>query len=838
MLNEKGSLSSIGLPGDIAFDLVLDMNGTNKTISYIAIKKSSRSTNLWSTNQSGKSGFNTFDLAVGNPSMDTWVQPYGLLVTRNNQKLNDPNRKNILAYLGTYSGQTKVDFRIYADRYAGPDFNENSEIYIVFTDGTIISKKLSVSKNEIKPSNTDPVITKATVDENNVIGYWLWNIDLDLKNKNRNISYISIFMRNQRWSSDETYGSLLILHENGKVISNSSKKILGSIGVGSKKLTVYGLKSNDQRYDIDGPGSVYVAFDDGYVTSYPLSKEEVSKIFQNIDIEFPVVPEYKYLNYGYNPGKGVVLQWKEASDNVGVVGYKVYRAKYTTPSNGSSYIEPYVEIGTTSNTYFIDKDSSLDKSKFYFYYVRAYDLAGNLSFPYYSTSVKIDLVASSTELIIEKNTSSGSDDLSPVSTKDQTAPSAPYNLTTRDVSPSKIDFSWSPSTDNVGVAGYKIYRDEKEISSTKGTSYSDTGLQPGFSYSYYIRAFDAAGNLSQKSSYLTEFTQNSTTVKAVDTQAPTTPANFKVTPISEKRIDLSWSQSSDNVGVTYYKIFRDDKPMFNVNTLKATDIYNLAPNTAYSYHIIACDMAGNCSTRTPSVTEWTLSASKAGTVIKPNLDTQAPSYPPNLVIRSVTTNQIEISWSPSTDNVGVTGYIIYRNNAEISRTTGTSYRDSGLSAGTDYSYNVKAYDAAGNQSYMSNSVTEWTLANQSAAPVTNNQKDTSAPSAPNNVVARSVSTSRIDISWSASTDNVGVMGYKVIRDGNEIASVTGTSFSDNGLQPGSSYSYYIVAYDLAGNLSQRSSYVTEFTQNPPAVINNVVTPRNANHQANSRRGRR
>jgi chitodextrinase len=398
------------------------------------------------------------------------------------------------------------------------------------------------------------------------------------------------------------------------------------------------------------------------------------------------------------------------------------------------------------------------------------------------------------------------------------------NLTTRDVSPSKIDFSWSPSTDNVGVAGYKIYRDEKEISSTKGTSYSDTGLQPGFSYSYYIRAFDAAGNLSQKSSYLTEFTQNSTTVKAVDTQAPTTPANFKVTPISEKRIDLSWSQSSDNVGVTYYKIFRDDKPMFNVNTLKATDIYNLAPNTAYSYHIIACDMAGNCSTRTPSVTEWTLSASKAGTVIKPNLDTQAPSYPPNLVIRSVTTNQIEISWSPSTDNVGVTGYIIYRNNAEISRTTGTSYRDSGLSAGTDYSYNVKAYDAAGNQSYMSNSVTEWTLANQSAAPVTNNQKDTSAPSAPNNVVARSVSTSRIDISWSASTDNVGVMGYKVIRDGNEIASVTGTSFSDNGLQPGSSYSYYIVAYDLAGNLSQRSSYVTEFTQNPPAVINNVVTP--------------
>jgi len=70
---------------------------------------------------------------------------------------------------------------------------------------------------------------------------------------------------------------------------------------------------------------------------------------------------------------------------------------------------------------------------------------------------------------------------------------------------------------------------------------------------------------------------------------------------------------------------------------------------------------------------------------------------------------MDITWSPSSDNVGVTGYIVYRNNSEIARTTNLSYRDSGLSAGTDYNYNVKAYDAAGNQSYMSNSVTEWTL---------------------------------------------------------------------------------------------------------------------------------
>jgi chitodextrinase len=305
-------------------------------------------------------------------------------------------------------------------------------------------------------------------------------------------------------------------------------------------------------------------------------------------------------------------------------------------------------------------------------------------------------------------------DSSTISTKDQTAPTAPYNLTTRAVSASKIDFSWPPSTDNVGVAGYKVYRDEKEISTTKGTSYSDTGLQPGSAYSYYIRAFDVAGNTSEKSSYLTEFTQNSTTVTATK-------------------------------------------------------------------------------------------------------DTQTPSYPPNLVARAVSSSQMDISWSPSTDNIGVAGYIIYRNNVEIGRTTNLSYRDNGLSAGTDYSYNVKAYDAAGNQSYMSNSVTEFTSSNQTTI---NNTRDTSAPSSPSNLTTRSVSTTKIEFSWSPSTDNVGVVGYKIYRDDREISSITGTSYSDNGLQPGSAYSYYVKAYDSAGNLSQRSSYLTEFTQTA-VIINNA-----------------
>jgi len=91
------------------------------------------------------------------------------------------------------------------------------------------------------------------------------------------------------------------------------------------------------------------------------------------------------------------------------------------------------------------------------------------------------------------------------------------------------------------------------------------------------------------------------------------------------------------------------------------------------------------------------------------LDTQAPSVPQNLSATAVSTSQINLSWDASTDNVAVTGYRIFRNGSQLTSTNSTSYNDTGLTAGTTYTYHVSAYDTAGNASDYSSSAIETTL---------------------------------------------------------------------------------------------------------------------------------
>jgi endo-1,4-beta-xylanase len=89
-------------------------------------------------------------------------------------------------------------------------------------------------------------------------------------------------------------------------------------------------------------------------------------------------------------------------------------------------------------------------------------------------------------------------------------------------------------------------------------------------------------------------------------------------------------------------------------------------------------------------------------------DTTAPSAPTNLTVTGTTSSSASLSWSASTDNVGVTGYTVYRDGSQVGAATATSYTDTGLSAGTAYTYTVRARDAAGNVSAASSSVTATT----------------------------------------------------------------------------------------------------------------------------------
>ncbi|HEX3592627.1 MAG TPA: cellulose binding domain-containing protein [Pseudonocardiaceae bacterium] len=102
---------------------------------------------------------------------------------------------------------------------------------------------------------------------------------------------------------------------------------------------------------------------------------------------------------------------------------------------------------------------------------------------------------------------------------------------------------------------------------------------------------------------------------------------------------------------------------------------------------------------------FSFSATPAGAA-----DTQSPSAPTALTVSGTTASSATLQWSPSTDNVGVTGYRVFRNGTQVGTTTATTFTDTGLTAGTQYSYTVKATDAAGNLSTPSTAASATTSA--------------------------------------------------------------------------------------------------------------------------------
>ena len=177
-----------------------------------------------------------------------------------------------------------------------------------------------------------------------------------------------------------------------------------------------------------------------------------------------------------------------------------------------------------------------------------------------------------------------------------------------------------------------------------------------------------------------------------DTQAPTVPAGLTTTPINSNQVDLAWSASTDDVGVTAYKVYRSGALLATLGNVTSYSNSGLTASTTYSYTVSACDAAGNCSSQSSSASATTQSAA----------DTQPPTAPTGLTATSTSASQIDLSWTYSIDNVGVTSYKVYRNGALLA-TLGnvTSYGNSGLTGLTTYSYTVSACDAAGNCSASS-----------------------------------------------------------------------------------------------------------------------------------------
>ncbi len=251
------------------------------------------------------------------------------------------------------------------------------------------------------------------------------------------------------------------------------------------------------------------------------------------------------------------------------------------------------------------------------------------------------------------------------------------------------------ASDNVGVTKVEFYVDgvlkSMDISSPYSYSWGSTTASDG-SYTIKAQAYDAAANVGSN--------EVSVTVANGDIEPPSTSTNLSATATAHNKVDLSWTASTDNVGVTGYWVVRDGVTIANVTSSTSYSDTTASPSTAYSYQVIATDAAGNLSP-----------PSNTATVTTPSVpDTQAPTVPTGVSATAVSNSQINLSWNASSDNVGVVDYEVYRNSIRIATVSTTSYGNSGLSPSVTYEYYVKARDVAGNVSGPSNPASATTQA--------------------------------------------------------------------------------------------------------------------------------
>lgn len=178
---------------------------------------------------------------------------------------------------------------------------------------------------------------------------------------------------------------------------------------------------------------------------------------------------------------------------------------------------------------------------------------------------------------------------------DTERPLPPENLSVDNQSAESLDLNWTDATDNAGIKGYEIYRDNTLLSSgTVGNNYMDRTLNPVTEYCYYIYAIDTSGNKSEVSSTVCGITRD------IDSQKPDTPINIIGISNSTSSLELSWDKSNDNIAVNGYIILDDtdtQNPPYIVQrtTEEGSIITGLSPDTEYCYIVSALDQAGNIS---------------------------------------------------------------------------------------------------------------------------------------------------------------------------------------------------------------------------------------------------
>jgi fibronectin type 3 domain-containing protein len=292
-----------------------------------------------------------------------------------------------------------------------------------------------------------------------------------------------------------------------------------------------------------------------------------------------------------------------------------------------------------------------------------------------------------------------------------------------------------------------------------------------------------------------------------DTIPPSTPTGLTGTA-GYARTNLTWTASTDNVGVAGYNVLRCTPPglgqacqgvwIANTSTPTYTDTA-LSEETLYNYQVQAFDLASNNSALSQTLSLQTFRSTATA--------------PTNLAATAISGKEIDLSWSSPPNDGGLAKYLIFSGPSASNLTqiamvpaSATTYRNVYLNASTTYYYGVEAVESG---------IT-------SAMSPTASAKTYPLPNPPSSVVATPQTPKQIVLTWQEIMTHNGLpISYYQVWQGTssgqltEIAKVTGTTYTNYYLEPSTTYYYQIVALDSAYDDSLPSQEVSATTEAQP-----------------------